>query len=272
MEITEALRVPLDAAHVQDALGDLALLRASLDNCESFTRTPAGEYVLTLFVPLGALRARYEVRAHPAGRTRQSAQQDPDNTTSTGGTQDPAYARTLSFKARGEGIGSLRGQIAVALNPDDDADGDATWIEYTVWATVSGPLAGLPPRQIENALREGADDFFAEFCEVVRAKHGLPSMRAAGERTRRHVFLRPGAMSAAFSRRSGSTARAVHGDSGDAPASGVLRHRLSGHPFAQRERHQQHDPHPFGLPGWAWVAILVFVALFVFFVERSGLQ
>ena len=74
------------------------------------------------------------------------------------------------------GLAGERGQIGVSLNPDDDAT--ATWIEYTVWATVSGPLAGLPSRQIENALREGADEFFAEFCEVVRAKHALPSMRA----------------------------------------------------------------------------------------------
>ncbi|WP_175939583.1 SRPBCC domain-containing protein [Caballeronia sp. BCC1704] len=269
MEVTEALRVPLEPAHVEDALGDLALLRASLDNCESFTRTPAGEYALTLVVPLGALRARYDVRAHPAGRTRQGdAEQDDDR----------AYARTLSFKARGEGVGSLRGQIAVALNPGDG--GESTWIEYTVWATVSGPLAGLPARQIENALREGADDFFAEFCEVVRAKHGLPSMRAAGDRARRHVFLRPGGMSAAFSRRAGATARAVHGTPGDAAPSGVLRHRLGGHPFAHREghhshhhsHHREHDPHPFGLPGWAWAAMLVFVALLAFFAERGSLH
>ncbi|WP_250471384.1 SRPBCC domain-containing protein [Caballeronia sp. GAFFF1] len=263
MEVTEALRVPLEPAHVEDALGDLALLRASLDNCESFTRTPAGEYALTLFVPLGALRARYEVRAHPAGRTRQG---DPEQ------DDDRAYARTLSFKARGEGVGSLRGQIAVALNPGDG--GESTWIDYTVWATVSGPLAGLPARQVENALREGADDFFAEFCEVVRAKHGLPSMRAAGDRARRHVFLRPGGMSAAFSRRAGATARAVHGAPGDAAPTGVLRHRLGGHPFAHRERHHnhEHDPHPFGLPGWAWAAMLVLVALLAFFAERGSLQ
>lgn len=267
MEVTEALRVPLDPAHVREALGDLALLRASLDNCESFTRTPAGEYALTLVVPLGALRARYDVRAHPAGQTRQGASA---GAPSHDQPEPAAYAATLSFKARGEGVGSLRGQIAVALNPDDD--GDATWIDYTVWATVTGPLAGLPPRQIENALREGADDFFAELCEVVRAKHGLPSMRAAGERTRRHVFLRPGAMSAAFSRRTGSTARAMHHASGDAAASGVLRHRLGGHVFGHRERDHRHDSHPFGLPGWAWAAMLVCIAIFVFVAQRSGLQ
>ncbi len=57
------------AAHVRDALADLTLLRASLDNCKSFTRTPNGEYGLTLVMPLGALRARYEIRVHKAGRT-----------------------------------------------------------------------------------------------------------------------------------------------------------------------------------------------------------
>lgn len=98
MEVTEALRVPLEPAHVQSALGDLALLRASLDHCESFTRTPSGEHALTLVVPLGALRARYEVRAHPAGRTRQGAEDG-----APGHASDAAYARTLSFKARGEG-------------------------------------------------------------------------------------------------------------------------------------------------------------------------
>ncbi|SPB14976.1 carbon monoxide dehydrogenase [Caballeronia novacaledonica] len=263
MEVTDALCVPLDPAHVREALSDLALLRASLDNCESFTRTPGGEYVLTLIVPLGALRARYEIRAHAAGRTRQAAHAEGETT----GSDDAVYARTLSFKARGEGVGSLRGQIAVALNPDDD--GGATWIEYTVWATVSGPLAGLPARQIENALREGADEFFAEFCEVVRAKHGLPSMRAAGDRAeRRHVFLRPSAMSAAFSRRSG----AMRAPSADAHASGVLRHRLHGHGFGHPERDHSHDPHPLGLPVWAWAAMLVCVALFAYLAQHVGLQ
>jgi len=271
MEVTDALRVPLDPAHVRDALGDLALLRASLDNCESFTRTPGGEYVLTLIVPLGALRARYEIRAHAAGRTRQAAHAEGDTTEPADADADAAYARTLSFKARGEGVGSLRGQIAVALNADED-DSDSTWIEYTVWATVSGPLAGLPSRQIENALREGADDFFAEFCEVVRAKHGLSSIRAQQEPgTRRHVFLRPSAMSAAFMRRPGATQR-QHRPGGADAASGVLHHRLPGHGLGRHDRDHSHDPHPLGLPGWAWAAMLVCIALFAFLAPRVGLQ
>jgi carbon monoxide dehydrogenase subunit G len=273
MEVTDTLRVPLDLAHVREALGDLALLRASLDNCESFARLPGGEYALTMIVPLGALRARYEIRAHTAGRTRQAAHQEgeahkvePKPEPDSGG-----YARTLSFKARGEGVGSLRGQIAVDLN--SDADAESTWVEYTVWATVSGPLAGLPSRQIENSLREVADDFFSEFCEVVRAKHGLPSIRAQQEAgSRRHVFLRPSTMSAGFSRRPFFNApRPVRPPAAEA-ASGVLHHRLPGHGLGRRDHDHSHDPHPLGLPGWAWAAMLVCVALFAFFAQRVGLH
>jgi carbon monoxide dehydrogenase subunit G len=268
MEVTDALRVPLDPAHVREALGDLALLRASLDNCESFTRLPGGEYALTLIVPLGSLRARYEIRAHSAGRTRGAAHAAGEPLVAD---SPQTSASTMSFKARGEGVGSLRGQIAVALNPDET--GDETWIDYTVWATVSGPLAGLPSRQIENSLRELADDFFSEFCEVVRAKHGMPSIR--GERDaspRRHVFLRPNSMSAVFSRRAGMPPRHQRSPSAEAAASGVLHHRLPGHGIARRDHDHSHDPHPLGLPGWAWAAMLVCVALFAFFAQRVGLQ
>jgi uncharacterized protein len=273
MEVTEALRVPIEPEQVREALSDLTFLRASLDNCESFTRTPNGEYALTLIVPLGALRARYDIRAHAAGRTRQIAAVQAEAASIPGATCDSTdytYARTFSFKARGEGVGSLRGQIAVALTPEND--GESTCVEYTVWATVSGPLAALPSRQIENALREGADDFFAEFCEVVRAKHGLPSERAAQER--RHLFLRPGVMSSAFARRPGASARAlygVRGARGDASASGVLRHRLPGHGFLHH-RDSEEEHRPLGLPGWAWTTMLVCVALFAFFAPRIGLQ
>ena len=52
MELTNALRIPLAQSEVWDAMQDLALLRASLDNCESFTRLAGGEYALTLTVPL----------------------------------------------------------------------------------------------------------------------------------------------------------------------------------------------------------------------------
>ena len=48
MELNDALRVPLAPSEVWDALQDLALLRASLDNCESLRRLQGGEYLLAM--------------------------------------------------------------------------------------------------------------------------------------------------------------------------------------------------------------------------------
>jgi carbon monoxide dehydrogenase subunit G len=252
MEVADALRVPLAPALVREALGDLALVRASIDNCESLLRLAGGEYILAMTVPLGALRSRYVIRAHVAEARRLPRHDGPE------GEVD---AQTLSFKARGEGVGSLRGQIAVALIPD--ANGDSTWIEYTVWATLTGPLASLPPRQIENALREVADDFFAEFCEVVRAKHGHPATHAPDAAvSRRHIFLRPIAMSAAFARPASAAAQKSRAAAAEA-IGGVLRHRL--HVHAPRN-------HSHNLPAWAWAAMLGCVAVFLFLAQHYGLQ
>lgn len=254
MEVSDALRIPLEPAQVREALGDLALVRASIDNCESLIRLAGGEYTLRLTVPLGALRAHYAIRAHVADATRLPRHD---------GQPGEVDAQTLSFKACGEGVGSLRGQIAVALIPD--ANGSSTWIEYTVWATLTGPLAGLPARQIENSLREVADDFFVEFCEVVRAKHGQqPAAAPKPTVSRRHVFLRPISMSGAFARHGISAAHKSRAATTADAIGGVLRHRLPGH----APRH----PHPHSLPAWAWATLVCCVAVFLFLAQRYGLR
>lgn len=124
MELNDALRIPLAPSVVRASLEDIALLRASFDHCESFVQLAHGEYALTLTVPLGPLRARYDVRAH---------------ITSEQGDAEGQPRRILNFKARADGIGALRGQIEIVLYPDASAD-DATRIEYVVWATATGPL------------------------------------------------------------------------------------------------------------------------------------
>lgn len=249
MEVTDALRVPLERSQVREALGDLALVRASIDHCEALLRLPSGEYALTLTVPLGALRSRYEIRAHTAGATRSLRQQE---------DEIDADTQTISFKARGEGVGSLRGQIAVMLQPD--GSGQSTWIEYTVWATLAGPLTELPSRQIENALREVADDFFAEFCEVVRAKHGQPAVSVENPPvSRRHVFLRPITLSAAFARHAGAGNQETR-DAAAVSIGGLLRHRLPGQ--TPRTSEPAHT-----LPMWAW-AVMIGCVVVIYFIAQ----
>jgi carbon monoxide dehydrogenase subunit G len=249
MELNDALRIPLAPLAVWEALTDITLLRASLENCESFMRLAGGEYALTLTVPLGPLRAHYDVRAHVASQN--------------GTTVDTPH-RILNFKARAPGVGSLRGQIDVALRADASGGAllaggpeaePATRIDYSVWATLTGPLAELPPRQIENAMHELADDFFTEFCAVVQAKHGQGPNRARGEHSRRqHVFLR--------SIHLPSIARRPypHG------AAGALTGRAFGTLASTRggahglPRHQE----PHSMPAWVWAVVLLFVAMLLY--------
>ncbi|PLZ00816.1 carbon monoxide dehydrogenase [Burkholderia sp. WAC0059] len=244
MELNDALRIPLAPSAVREALQDVALVRASLDNCESFRRLAEGEYALTLTVPLGPLRARYEVRAHIA--------RDDDS------VDEPlAPRRMLSFRARADGLGSLRGQIDVALRPEvhamrpDPAKATSTRIDYSVWATLTGPLAELPPRQLENALHELADDFFTEFCAVVAARHGQgPNRRPDGApRRRQHVFLRPGSL-AGLARRAHLLPQ--YGGTLSGRAAGTLRH----------------DPGQHAVPNWAWAVMIIFFALLLYVARR----
>ncbi|MCC8394095.1 carbon monoxide dehydrogenase [Paraburkholderia sp. MMS20-SJTR3] len=244
MELNQAVRIPLAPAEVWDALQDLALLRASLDNCESLTRLAHGEYALTMTVPLGPLRARYEARAHVAGQDSGPAD---------------AQRRTINFKARAEGVGALRGQIEVRLRADDSAHGGArergTRIDYTIWATSSGPLAELPVRQLENALHQLADDFFTEFDGVVRAKHGTGPNRARGAAPRRqHVFLRPISLGAIARRTRIEHASALGGRAASAS-----------HSWSQGGSH--HEPGPHVVPHWAWAGMIFVVALLLYLVR-----
>ena len=253
MELTDALRIPLAPSAVREALQDIALLRASLENCESFSRLPTGEYALTLTVPLGPLRARYDVRAHLASAQARLA----DDTSHTASSSHDSLHRTLNFKACASGVGSLRGQIDVVLRDDvsaeEDGSASGTRIDYSVWATLTGPLAGLPPRQIENALHDLADDFFAEFCAVVEAKHGMRANRTAGETRRQHVFLRPINL-AGLGRKSW-----------EHDAAAALGGRAGGTLVSPRGAHGLHrSASPQAMPAWAWVVVVVLVAVLLY--------
>ncbi|HEV3427129.1 MAG TPA: SRPBCC domain-containing protein [Paraburkholderia sp.] len=247
MELNDALRIPLEPSAVWQALQDAALVRASLEHCESFRRLGPGEYAITLTVPLGPLRARYEVRAHIASDVAEVPLKP---------------RRVLSFRARADGIGSLRGQIDVALREEERASavsavlpataerGLSTRIDYSVWATLTGPLGELPPRQIEHALHELADEFFTEFCAVVAAKHGRAPNRVRGKEPRRqHVFLRPINLAA--------VARRAH----------LLPQHAGGTLSGRAAGTLRHEPTPHAMPGWAWAAMIVFVAI-LFYVAR----
>ncbi|KAF1026469.1 MAG: hypothetical protein GAK40_01248 [Burkholderia plantarii] len=227
MELNDALAVPLAAPAVWAALQDLALLRASVDHCERFAALGDGHYALDLTVPLGPLRARYEVRAQRlAADVEVGIDADANARAGMDGGSSLAgpLRRTFGFKAATQGIGVLRGQLELALTPIDAADGaGATRIDYLIQVSASGPLAELPSRQIEHALRQLIDDFLMQFGSVVQAKYGLAPNRRGSVPSRHHVFLRPDGLGGVGRR---ASAAAPAGTSSGRAAQ-ALSHRLS---------------------------------------------
>ncbi|GLU33159.1 SRPBCC domain-containing protein [Trinickia caryophylli] len=265
MELTDALHISLRPAGVAQALCDSTLVRASLENCDSFTKLASGEYTLTLTVPVGPLRARYDVRA----RVTSSDASSPDGA--------PAGLHwTVNFKATAAGVGALRGQVEVVLGSGasgnesgnargNDADLDAgsleandTRVDYAIWATLTGPLAELPPRQIEQALHGLAEDFFAEFGAVVEAKYGRAPNRArpAGQARRRHVFLRPISLA-------GASRRSSQDDASD-----LAGHRSGAAFLGHREAVRPDRPTSQPMPLWLWAIVIAVVALVLYAFHR----
>ena len=176
MELNDALRIPLAPSDVWDALQDLALLRASLDNCESFTRLAHGEYELIMTVPLGPLRARYEARAHVAGQDSGPAD---------------AQRRTINFKARAEGIGALRGQIEIRLRGGRGRARRGQGAQHADRLHDLGDLVGTARRTADASARKRAASTGRRFFRRIRRG------RAGQARARPEPRARCGGASAA---------------------------------------------------------------------------
>jgi len=142
---------------------------------------------LTLTVPLGPLRAHYEVRAHVAS----------DN-----GTAADKPHRTLNFKARAGGVGSLRGQIDVALRADDEASDKepSTRIDYSVWAT-STALANFSGLPLSSDSSSASSSVFSAIRSPMRCRMRPRSdgvSRAHGPSSAARAALTARSMSAAL--------------------------------------------------------------------------
>ncbi len=142
MELNDALR----GFHLRRPMSgtrckDLALLRASLDNCESFTRFAHGEYAAdhdgSVFKPLR--RVLRSSRTSPA-RIRASPMRN---------------AAPINFKALADGVRvrcADRSKCGCARKRARQAVASAARGSTTQSGRRrSGPLAQLPTRQLENA-------------------------------------------------------------------------------------------------------------------------
>jgi uncharacterized protein len=141
MELSNTRVVPAPPAKVWEALNDPETLKACLPGCETFERTPEGEYRVVMAARVGPVSARFN------GKMSMS-------------DVDPPNAYTLHFEGQGGAAGFARGEARVALAAEGDA---ATALTYTAKAQVGGKLAQIGSRLVDGAAGKLTDDFFARF-------------------------------------------------------------------------------------------------------------
>ena len=76
---------------------------------------------------------------------------------------NPPQSYTIQGNVKGGAAGFGKGAAKVQLSQS----GDQTLLSYSVEASVGGKLAQVGSRLVDGAARKMADEFFAEFTQVV---------------------------------------------------------------------------------------------------------
>ncbi|HEV2364894.1 MAG TPA: carbon monoxide dehydrogenase subunit G [Caulobacteraceae bacterium] len=129
---------------VWTALNDPEVLAASIDGCQSLTKTADDAFEAVVRARIGPVSAPFTAEVKLADVVA------------------PESYR-LIVNAKGGAAGFGKGEARVTLAEE----GAATVLAYEVEGQVGGKLAQVGQRLIDAAARKMADDFFARFGEAV---------------------------------------------------------------------------------------------------------
>jgi uncharacterized protein len=156
MDMTGEFRIPAPRQKVWEALNDPDVLRQSIPGCEEIEKLSPTELQAKVTAKVGPVRARF-------GGKVVLSDLDPPN----------------GYKITGEGSGGPAGfaKGGATVRVADDAGG--TRLSYTVEAHVGGKLAQIGSRLIDATARKMADEFFANFAQVVGGPAPAPEVPGA---------------------------------------------------------------------------------------------
>ena len=137
---------------VYEALNDPEILKLSIPGCEEIEKVSDTELSAKVVAKVGPVKAKFN------GHVTLSDLNPPESYTITG-------------EGKGGAAGFAKGSAKVNLKPD----GAATIMRYEVKAQVGGKLAQLGGRLIDGTAKKMADQFFANFSEIVA---GVPEEEA----------------------------------------------------------------------------------------------
>ena len=174
MEMSGEQMIAAPLQRVWAALNDPAVLRRSIDGCESFEKTSDDSFDVRVTARFGPVKAGFSGAVTLAD-------------------VDPPNGYTLLGEGTGAGAGFAKGQAQVRLI----GVGGFTRLSYVVRADVGGKLAQIGARLIDQTARRQADSFFARFAEIVAEGGAAPAAQATAGWARGPSWLWAGIMIAA---------------------------------------------------------------------------
>ena len=156
MEMTGEYRIPAPKQVVWEALNDTEILKAAIPGCESVEKTSDTEMTATVTAAVGPVKAKFRGKV-------------------TLSDLDPPNGYTISGEGQGGPAGFGKGGAKVRLEDDNGA----TVLRYEAQAQVGGKLAQIGARLVDGAARKIADQFFANFSQIVGDRAAVTAASAA---------------------------------------------------------------------------------------------
>ncbi len=144
MNMTGEAQIGAPRERVYQALNDPEILKRSIPGCEEIERVSDTELSAKVVAKVGPVKAKF------AGRVTLS-------------DLNPPESYTISGEGKGGTAGFAKGSATVNLQ----SNGAGTVMRYEVNVQVGGKLAQLGGRLIDGTAKKLADEFFANFSEIV---------------------------------------------------------------------------------------------------------
>jgi carbon monoxide dehydrogenase subunit G len=144
MTMTGEYALTAEPATVWEKLNDPEALKACIPGCEELEKTEDGGFRAVVKVKVGPVKATFKGKV-------------------TLSDLDPPHGYTISGEGEGGVAGFAKGGAKVRLLEIPEG----TKLTYDVEAQVGGKLAQLGGRLINGVAKKYADEFFANFVQVV---------------------------------------------------------------------------------------------------------
>lgn len=150
MQSEHRIEAPRDV--VWEALNDPEVLARCIPGCKELVKEGEDGFAAQVVAAIGPVKATFK------GRVKLN-------------DIDPPHGYTLTGEGSGGAAGFAKASASVRLVEDDGA----TVLSYSVKASVGGKLAQIGSRLVEGAAKKIADQFFANFCELLTAEEEGPA-------------------------------------------------------------------------------------------------